>query len=1001
MEHCSMKKIQSLRRAGWAAAALLAFAVFFPGCGTTPDYPGYKVIEKRFVSEVNADCIYLEHEASGALVFKIAADDPNKTFCVAFQTVPETDAGTPHIMEHSVLNGSKNFPVKSPFDVLMKGSLNTFLNAMTGNDFTMYPVASMNDKDYFNLMHVYLDAVFNPLIYDDPRIFMQEGWHYELTSKDAPLTLKGVVYNEMKGSFSSPMTELWFRILKNLFPENGYSNSSGGYPPAIPELSYEEFLNFHRRYYHPSNSYIFLYGDADLSKELEFIDREYLSLYERSDFEAGFPPNPPFEAVKEVDASYSVMEGAPLKDQTYLTLSFVTGENTDEALVMSLDALSDVLVNQESAPVRLALQEAGIGKDVMAMVSPFHQNVFVILVMNANPEDKDIFRRTVMDTFKKVAEEGLDKEAIEGTLNRMEFRLREGNTSQKGLSYNMQIRPGWMFAGDPFQGLEYEKTLTEVKKALDKPVLEELIRAGLLNNPYGLLLTMKPEPGLEQRRMQEQAAELAEYKSDLSEEEINELVETTQELMAYQQLEDSPEALAAIPMLELADIGKKASWYGVEEKQEAGLPVLFHPEFTNQVVYTSLFFDLRALPQDKIAYASLLKELLGAISTENYSYGDLDKALQIHTGGFNTSLATYLEKQDDDRMIPKFRVSVKSTRDKLGEALELTQEMITSSLFDDSGRIGELLNRHQAGLEARMKQSGLQVAAGRLSSYLFKQGIFAEKTGGAEYYWWVTELVKEYAENPQPVLEKLVQTTDLLFRKSNLIAAVTCDQEDYKHVGRAWSHFAAAMPAGETTLQEWSWQPEPANEAFLTDSKVQYVIKGYDFKKLGYEWDGRMLVLNQVLSTDWLQTRIRVMGGAYGGFSRVEKSGPLFFMSYRDPNLKETLDNYDAAAQYLENFDADKTGMTRYIIGTISNLDNPLTPSRKGDMAVQYYFEKTTAEELQKDRDRVLQTTASDLREMADMISEILKQDVICVYGNETRIRENKDLFSGLVLLQK
>jgi hypothetical protein len=996
-----MKKTQSFNFAGWAAAAFLAFALLVPGCQTAPDYPGYKVIEKRFVPEVNAECIYLEHEASGARLFKIAADDPNKTFCVAFQTVPETDAGTPHIMEHSVLNGSKNFPVKSPFDVLMKGSLNTFLNAMTGSDFTMYPVASMNDKDYFNLMHVYLDAVFNPLIYDDPRIFMQEGWHYELTDKDAPMTIKGVVYNEMKGSFSSPTRELMFQIMKNLFPENGYSHSSGGYPPAIPDLSYEEFLDFHRRYYHPSNSYILLYGDADLSKELEFIDREYLSQYEESEFEAGFPLNPPFDAVKEVEKSYSVMPGAPVEDQTYLALNFVIGQNTDEALVMSLDALSDVLVNQESAPVRLALQEAGIGKDVTAMVNPLHQNVFMILAMNANPEDKDAFRKTIMDTLQKVSEEGLDKEAIEGTLNRMEFRLREGNTSQKGLSYLMQMRSGWMFAGDPFQGLEYEKTLAEVKKALDEPVLEDLIRTGMINNPYGLMMVMKPEPGLEQQRMKEQAAALAEYKAGLSEEELNELVETTRELMAYQQREDSPEALAAIPMLELEDIGKEAAWYGLEEKQEAGVPVLFHPEFTNQVLYTNLFFDLRALPQDKIAYASLLTELLGAIATENYSYGDLDKALQIHTGGFNTSLSTYLENQDDDRMIPKFRVSVKSTRNKLEKALELTQEIITAGLFDDTERVGELLNRHQAGLEARMKQGGLQVAGSRISSYLFNEGLFREKTGGAEYYWWVTDLTKKYAEDPQIVLEELSQAANSLFRKSNLIAAVTCSEEDYSAFAQAWNTFAAALSEGETQFQEWNFQPEPANEAFLTDSKVQYVVKGYDYKELGYEWDGRMHVLNQVLSTDWLQTRIRVMGGAYGGFARTGKDGSLYFMSYRDPNLKETLENYDATAEYLKNFEADETAMTRYIIGTVSNLDNPLTASRKGDMAVQYYFEKTTAEELQQDRDRVLQTTADDLKAMAPMIQDILGQNVICVYGSETRIRENRDLFNELVVLQK
>lgn len=980
---------------------LLSIAAFLSGCSSTNDYPGYRVIEKRFVPEVNAECIYLEHEASGARVLKIAADDPNKTFSVAFQTVPESDAGTPHIMEHSVLNGSKNFPVKSPFDVLLKGSLNTFLNAMTGSDFTVYPVASMNEKDYFNLMHVYLDAVFNPLIYDDPRIFMQEGWHYELTDKDAPMTIKGVVYNEMKGAFSSPTTEMWYRIQKNLFPENGYSMSSGGYPSAIPDLTYEEFLDFHRKYYHPSNSYIFLYGDADLAKELAFIDTAYLSNYERSDFEAGFPLNPPFEEMKEVETTYSVMEGAPLEDQTYLTLSWVIGKNTDQALVMELNALADVLVNQESAPVRLALQEAGIGRDVSAGVNDIHQNVFIIMVRNANPEDKDEFRRVVMETLGRVAEEGIDKEAIEGTLNRMEFRLREGDNAQKGLSYNMQALSGWMFAGDPFLGLEYEKPLAEARKALEEPVLEELIKTGLMDNTYGLLLVLKPEPGLEQRRMEELAAELAEYKASLSGEEIWKLVETTRELMEYQQREDSPEALATIPMLELEDIGKETTWYGVDEKKEAGVPLLFHPEFTNKVVYTSLYFDLRTLPREMVPYASVLKELLGAVGTENYSYGDLDKALQIHTGGFNTSLMTFLEEQDDDRMIPKFRVSVKATRDRLEKSLELTHEILTSSILDDEERVGELLKRHHANLENRLTQNGLAVAGNRMDSYLHKQGLFNEWTGGAEYYWWLTQLLGDFDSNPGSVLEKLKEVAGRLFLKENLIAAVTCHEDDYPAFSRAWKTLADSMPSGDVTLNEWSWIPVPANEGFLSASKVQYVVKGYDFRKLGYEWSGKMHVLNQVLSTDWLQTRIRVMGGAYGGFSRINKNGSFYFISYRDPNLMETLENYDATAGYLEDFEANEQTMTRYIIGTIAGIDNPLTPSQKGTMAVRYYFEKTSKDELQKERDEVLSTKADDLRNFAPLVKDVLKKDVICVFGNETLLRENEDLFGALVVLQK
>lgn len=497
-------------------------------------YHGFKLLEKRFVKEVNAECLYFEHVKSGARVLKFATNDPNKTFGIGFKTVPETDCGTPHIIEHSVLNGSKNFPVKSPFDVLSKGSLKTFLNAFTGSDRTFYPFASMNEKDYFNLMHVYLDAVFNPLMYSDTRILRQEGWHYELESKDAPLIYKGVVYNEMKGAFSSPTRELNYQISRNLFPDNGYQYSSGGYPAAIPKLTHEAFVNFHKKYYHPVNSHIILYGDADLDKELSFIDSEYLSKYEKSGSRPVIPIQKPFTAMKEVTSYYSIGEGDKIQNQTYLTLNFVVGLNSDQALVMALNVLSDVLVNQEAAPVRLALQKAGIGQDVSAWVNDIQQNVFQIMVQNANPGDKEKFREIVMNTLREASEKGLDKKAIEGTINRMEFSLREGDDAQKGLTYGFQALPGWFFADDPFLTLEYEKPLARVKTALTGNYLESVIREHIINNPHSLLLALEPKPGLEKENNEKITKELAEYKKSLSPKEIDSLVNATRELIAYQ-----------------------------------------------------------------------------------------------------------------------------------------------------------------------------------------------------------------------------------------------------------------------------------------------------------------------------------------------------------------------------------------------------------------------------------------------------------------------------------
>lgn len=960
-------------------------------------YHGFKLIEKKFVDEINEECLYFSHEKSGAHLLKIAADDPNKLFNTAFKTIPETDCGTPHIMEHSVLNGSKSFPVKSPFDVLAKGSLNTFLNAMTGADLTTYPVASMNDKDYFNLMHVYLDAVFNPLIYDDPKIFKQEGWHRELTDKEGDIVYKGVVYNEMKGAFSSPTRELNYQVNKHLFPDNTYGVSSGGYPTSIPELTYEKFLNFHRKYYHPSNSYILLYGNADLDKELHFIDSAYLSKYDRSDKKIEIPLQKPFDEMKIVEKTYAVPEGSSTENKTYLSLSFVAGKNTDRALCMAFDVLSEALVNHESAPLRLAIQEAGIGRDIYATFSESKQNAFKINVQNANSEDKDEFKKIVFETLGKVAEEGLDKSMIEGIINRMEFRLKEGNTPQKGLRYLMMSYPGWFFNNDPFLGLEFNEPLKKVKTALETNLLEKTIKEFLISNPHTLLMVLSPEPGLQKKINKKITEELAAYKASLSEKELEKLINETEELLAHQKREDSPEALATIPMLDISDISKEVEWYPVTEKTLDNIPVIHYEDFTNNILYTKFYFDVRVLPQDMIPYASLLSSILGKLNTENYTFGELDNALNINTGGFYTSTATFLENKSDNNLLPEFVVTSKATTDKADKLFELTGEVIAKTDFTDIERLRTVLVRHQAQVDANIKRNGISYAMTRTSSYYSNEGMFNEITRGLDYYRFITDLVNNFDNNSDEIINNLQKTASLLFTKKNLKAAVTCSNEDLEAYSSGFNQLSGSLPEGTGELNEWKFDFSGKNEGLLTASKVQYVIKGYNYKKLGYEWDGKMRVLNQVLSRDWLQNQIRVIGGAYGGFCGFSPSGDVFFASYRDPNLEETLENYNATPEFLHNFEADNNEMTRFLIGTIAGMDRPLTASQKGDIATQRYFEKITIEDVKNERSAVLSTTEQDIKDFEKLVQDILEQDHYCVYGNEQKLRENKDLFKELI----
>ncbi|MFZ4520814.1 MAG: insulinase family protein [Bacteroidales bacterium] len=962
---------------------------------------GFRLAEQRFVRELNADCLHFIHEASGAGLLKIINDDTNKTFSIGFKTFPESDNGAPHIMEHSVLNGSKGFPVKSPFDVLLKGSLSTFLNAFTSKDYTMYPVASMNDKDYFNLMHVYLDAVFNPLIYEDPRILKQEGWHYELADKNEPLNYTGVVYNEMKGSFSNPQRELWYHVFRHLFPDNAYGYESGGTPAAIPTLTREAFMAFHQKYYHPENSYIFLYGNADLDKELEFIDSAYLSKYKKTGNQVTIKDQPPFTAMKDVTEYYPVMEESETANQTFLTYNFMAGHNTDLALTLALDILCEVLVNQESAPIRLALLEAGIGQDVSGSSSNFQQHAVQIAAINANPGDKQKFLEIVTDSLRKAANEGLNKEEIEGVINRIEFRLREGDDAQRGLIYLNMALPRWFFANDPITGLEYDTVLAEVKKALTTDYLENIIRTCFLDNPHTLLLVLEPSAGLEKERNALVQAELSARKSTLDEESVNTLIRETEELIAYQQREDSPEALASVPMLAIGDIDPKATFYEVIEQNIAGIPVLAHEQFTNDVVYVNLMFDLQTLPQELIPYASLLTNVIGSMNTENYSFGDLNKTLNIHTGGFFTSLRTFLVKSDDEKLLPKFTVTSKAMNYKAGKLFELAEEILGHTRYNDAERLKTVLSRHQSQLDAQMKGNGYHVASRRLSSYISNQGMFNELTGGVSYYWFISDLLRTFDSNSGEIISNLERVASMLLTWNNLVVSVTSAKKDQVVFANGLDFLARRLPHGNPVPQTWNLNPSVQNEGLMAATNVQYVIKGFNYKKLGYQWSGRMRVLNQILSTDWLQTRIRVIGGAYGGFSSIAPGGNFTFNSYRDPNLGSTIENYDNTTEYLSSFDADVQSMTRYIIGTISELDSPLTPSQKGDQAVSMFLSQRTFDEVQKDRDDVLSTTPSDIRGFSKLVAEVLAQDALCVYGSTERLTSDQALFNSLVKIDR
>ena len=962
-------------------------------------YHGFKLLEHRPVKEISADAYLFEHVASGARLLKLASADDNKTFCISFKTLPQDDTGVPHILEHSVLGGSRKFPVKSPFDILAKGSLNTFLNAMTSADFTMYPVASRNRKDFVNLMNVYLDAVFHPRIYQDKRIFLQEGWRLELAQPDGELAYNGIVYNEMKGAFSSPARVLDFIVSRALFPDNTYGHSSGGYPDNIPQLSYEKFLEFHRTYYHPSNSYITIYGDGDVLQELKFIDENYLAEFKRQ------PPVPElrqqaaFDKIKEVSDHYPIGPEEDPSDKTFLELAFVAGGAGDQQLSMALDVLTDVLVNLPAAPLRRALQDAGIGHDVYASYDELKQGVIGIVVKNANAGDRDRFRDIVFTTLRRVVTEGIDKKDIEGVINRKEFMLREADYGgfPKGLVYTYFSLRSWMFAGDPLPALAYDKSLAYVRRALHEPLLEGMVRKYLLDNKHAVLAVVEPQQGLEQQRLAGLRQKLREMKKKLPAAEIARLVKQTADLRVWQSTPDRPEDVAKIPMLGIADLDPQAESFPLEQRQVQGVPVLFAPQSTNGIIYLRLLFDARVVPQEMVWLLPVLAHVWGQMDTANYDYGRLNTELNIHTGGLSLSLSLFPDSRQPENFQPKLEARAKALTPKFAKLVELEREVLLRTRLTDDQRLKEVLGELYSRLQGMVRSAGSYLAYQRAASYLGSRGMYGEVTSGLSYFKQVDKLFRHYSRDSGQLAADLQMLAGLLFSRRGLLLAVTCSEEDYpvfeKHIGTLLAALGDAPPR----LQEFKLAPEARNEGLLAPSKVQYVYRSADFRALGYQFRGRMQVLRQILSRDYLTREIRIKGGAYGAWASFSRDGLATLASYRDPNLRKTFTAFDGAAAYLQGFSASDAEMTRYIIGTIARLDQPRTPAGKGEAAVSYHLRHVSQQQRQAERTEILATRQEDIRDMAKLVEDILKHAVLCVYGSEKVLRENKQLFERLV----
>ena len=967
---------------------------------TIHDLAEYEILDEHRVEDVQSDGFILRHKKSGARIAILSNNDDNKVFYIGFRTPPEDETGVPHIIEHTTLCGSKKFPVKDPFIELAKGSLNTFLNAMTYPDKTVYPVASCNDQDFKNLMDVYLDAVFNPNITKYEEIFKQEGWHYELTGKDDELKINGVVYNEMKGAYSSPDEVLSSQIYRSLFPDNTYSKDSGGNPEYIPKLTYEAYLDFYHKYYHPSNSYIYLYGDMDVVERLEWLDKEYLSLYDYKKVNSEINKQPAFDEIKNVEAQYSITMDDSQENKTYLSYNRVVGDSLDEMLYQAFDVLDYALVSSPGAPVKQALIDAGIGDDVYGSYDAgILQPVFSFVAKNANASQADEFESIIENTLKEVVKTGINKEALLAGINSSEFKFREADFGQfpKGLLFGLNCLDSWLFDDmKPFIHLECLDTFAKLRRAVDTDYFEKLIQEYLLDNTHGSSVTVKPKRGLGNEREEALAKELSDYKASLSDEEIDKLIEETEHLKKYQEEPSSDEDLRKLPMLTRADMKKEAMPFSNIEDTLSDVKVVRHDIESNGIDYISFLFDAGDFAQSELGYLGFFTNALGLVSTENYSYTDLANATNIYTGGISTGTASHPDIKDRNNFVFKFEVKLKVLEKNLDKALELMEQMLLSSDFTDTKRLGEIVAQIKARLQANLSSSGHLVAAMRSMSSFSRYALYQDELKGIAFYRSICRIEKELFESPESVSDKLAAIAKKLFARNRMLISFTGNSEAYGNAKLSLEKVIAGFNKMSAIGNQAEVHFNTAKEAFIDASQIQYVAKTGDFICEGYEYTGALRLLRIILSYDYLWINVRVKGGAYGCMNTFLRSGESYFVSYRDPNLSDTLDVYDRIPEYIKNFSPDERDMTKYIIGTFSALDTPMNPEAKGSRSMSAYLEGVTYEQIQKERNEILNAQPEDITRLADLVEAVLKKDSICVIGNENMIKESAGLFENV-----
>ena len=958
---------------------------------------GFRLIKSQQIAALNIEANYYRHIATGAELLSVESDDENKVFGITFRTPPKDSTGIAHIMEHSVLCGSRKYPVKEPFIELVKGSLSTFLNAFTYPDKTCYPVASQNLKDFYNLIDVYMDAVFFPLLSE--YTFMQEGWHYEIEAIDDPLRYKGVVYNEMKGAYSDPDNLLSRWVQHSLFPDHIYGIDSGGDPNDIPELTYNDFMRFHEYYYNPSNAYIYFFGNDDPNERLRMMDR-YLSEKKALMVDSRIPDISNQIINREYVYKYDAGKGDSERKGGYFVRNWLVDSPPDATTALGLRVLAHILLGSPASPLRKALIESGYGEDLasVGLETELKYMYFSTGLKGIEIDDRGNLKykqeidELIESTLLKLVEEGIDSETVEASLNTVEFQLRENNSGAfpQGLVLMLRALTNWIYDRDPIEILDFEKPLEQIRKVLSRNgnYFEELIKKFFLDNPNQTRLSLLPEKGYQKRIAIEEKKKLEEIKKNLSKSEIEKLIQINKELKRRQGEPDSPENLAKMPSLAVDDLDTKNKIIPIQEFDLYGSRGLFHDIFTNGIVYLDIGFNIHFLPVELLPYVPLFGRGLIEMGTDDENYVKFSQRIGRLTGGFSTTIFSTLKESDRKETVWLF-LRGKATVAHAQDMIDILKDMLSKVLFDNKERFLQMLLEEKASVESSLVPYGHRFVNGRLRSKFNLSDQAAERMSGIEYIYFLRRLVEMVKDDWKSVHAVLEEIRSLLMNREAILFNVTLDEKSFTLLEPKLQSLVEVIPTNDLRIVDWPYEGNRLDEGFIIPAKVNYVGKGANLYELGFKPSGSIDVIANYLRTTYLWEQVRVKGGAYGGFCVFDRHTGIFnFLSYRDPNLLETIYNYDKAAEHLLNNTLEKEVVARSIIGAIGSLDTYQLPDAKGYTSMVYYLSEETEEQRQLRRDQILRTTQNDFRSFAEELAALNQHGSVVIMGSKQAFDE-------------